>query len=98
MESIDVHFIGIGANKSQQTLAHGDGTGVSKSETENIPGIGIRLQKNLTNTGSQDLGFSRSGTSNNQYRPVNSVHGQFLFRVQMLIKCIKDVFLVHFQT
>src|SRR5664279_3825944 len=67
MKSIDIHFIGIGSYKGKQPASHSDGSCISICKTENIRRVGICVEQYLANPRSQDLCFSRSGTSNHEY-------------------------------
>ena len=90
VEGINVHFIGIGTDKGKQTSSHRNGSGIGIGEAEYVGRVGICFQQYFSDTGTQDLGFSCSGTGDHHHGTFNRVHSPFLLRVEMPDKVVRN--------
>lgn len=82
MKGINVHFVGIGTDETQQTFAHGHGTRISIGETEDILRLCICVQQDFANTRTQDLRFAGTGSSDHHYGSLDGIHSDPLLLVQ----------------
>ena len=85
MKSMNMYLIGIGPDKGEQPPAHSNGARIRIGKTEDILWENVGVQKDLPDTGGQDLGFTRTGSGDDHNGAFGGLDGQALLLIQFLV-------------
>jgi hypothetical protein len=75
VKGVDVDFIGVAAQKPDESFSHGHYAGVCEGEAKDILGTGICFEEDLGDSAGQDLCFSGTRSGDDHYGAVNSIYG-----------------------
>ena len=93
MERIQVHPVPIGTNELDQALAHGRYAGIGEGKAEDVLGLGIGFEQNLTDPRGQDVRFPGAWPGYDHHGAFNLLYGNALSGIEFL-QLLKEGFRV----
>ena len=89
MVSLNLDFIGFGADKVGETITHIGGAGFGEGEAENVFWASVGLFKDIGDADGKELGLASAWASDDEERAVDVVDGGTLVGVERGVGTVK---------